>query len=284
MKQAMTLIRQHYRELSETNRKIADFILMNPTQILKMAGHEIAAVTHTSPASVTRFARQVGYDGLEELKFALASEQYELSEQSVTSVFEKEDTVEELTQKVGQLIKNSIDDLQYTIVMDEIRKGIELIKKAQTIYLLGIGASSLTTYNLYHKFNRSGKKAMYNFDSHMNLEFLNYSTKKDVVIAVSYSGLSKEVLVGCEIAQKNQTPIIFITRNTSDRIINLSDVLLAVPDNEHLVRVGAISSITTSMAVGDMLYIGSIQEKLDGEISERMIQTNQLIRTFKEGS
>lgn len=284
MKQAMTLIRQHYREFSETNRKIADFILMNPTQILKMAGHEIAAITQTSPASVTRFARQIGYDGLEELKFALASEQSGLSEKSVTSVFEKEDTVEELTQKVGQLIKNSIDDLQYTMVRDELQQGIELVKKAKTIYLLGIGASSLTTYNLYHKFNRSGKKAIYNFDSHMNLEFLNYSTQKDVVIAVSYSGLSKEVLVGCEIAKKNKTPIIFITRNTSDRIVNISDVLLAVPDNEHLVRVGAISSITTSMAVGDMLYIGSIQEKLDGEISERMIQTNQLIRTFKEGS
>lgn len=282
MKQVMTVIRQRYRELSETNKKIADFILSEPHVFLRLSGHEVAERTGTSPASVTRFARSINYQGLEELKLSIASEQGEHLNRSVTSVFKEEDSTSELRDKVGNLITHSIEDLTYCLDMDELSRAIELTKKSETIYLLGIGASSLTTYNLYHKFNRSGKKAVFNFDAHMNMEFMNYSTENDVVIAVSYSGLSKEVLIACKIAKKNKTPIIFISRNTSEKIKQICDVLLQVPDNEHLVRVGAISSVTTSMAVGDMIYIGSIQEKLDGEISERMIKTNQLIRTFKE--
>src|SRR5699024_3229229 len=102
-----------------------------------------------------------------------------------------------------------IDDLLAFLDHQSIEKAVQLLRKAETVYLVGIGASSLTTYDLYHKFNRAGKKACFNFDAHMNLEFMNYSTVNDVVIAVSYSGLTKEVLLACEIAQKNQTPIIF---------------------------------------------------------------------------
>ena len=42
--------------------------------------------------------------------------------------------------------------------------------KSGKIHLVGIGASSLTTYNLYHKFNRAGQ-SNFNYDSHMMLGF-----------------------------------------------------------------------------------------------------------------
>ena len=61
--------------------------------------------------------------------------------------------------------------------------------KSGKIHLVGI-ASSLTT--LYHKFNRAGRQAIFNYDSHMMLEFLNYATAQDILITVSYSGLTKK--------------------------------------------------------------------------------------------
>ena len=35
----------------------------------------------------------------------------------------------------------------------------------------------------------------------MMLEFLNYATAQDILITVSYSGLTKEALIACEIAK-----------------------------------------------------------------------------------
>ena len=116
----------------------------------------------------------------------------------------------------------------------------------------------------------------------MMLEFLNYATKKDVLIAVSYSGLTKEALIACEIAKKKGTTVIFITSNAGERVKELSDEVLLVPNNEHLVRVGAISSIASSMAIGDVLYLGSIQDTLDTEVEQNMIATSDLVSHLKE--
>lgn len=281
---AETSIRQNYKKFSKVNKRIADFILKNPSEVLKMTASEIAERSQTSPASVTRFARSVDFDGLDELKLSIASKQGDQkNKKNLDPIISKDDSIEELCEKVALLLGTTVNDLMYSLDKKQVALAIKTIKDAENIYLLGIGASSLTAYNLYHKFNRAGRKAMFNFDPHMNLEFMNYSTTTDVVIAVSYSGYTKEVLLACEIAQKNQTPIIFITRNDGERIQKISDMLLLVPDNEHLVRVGAISSIASSMAVGDILYLGSIQDRIEEDIQAKMIETNTLVNRLKEG-
>ncbi|MFD1900493.1 SIS domain-containing protein [Enterococcus termitis] len=116
----------------------------------------------------------------------------------------------------------------------------------------------------------------------MQFEFLNYATPKDVLIAISYSGMSKEVLIACEIARQNQTKIIFITRNEDEKIRQLSDEVLLVPANEHLLRVGAIASIASTMAVGDVLYLGSIQDELETSLAQNMMDTKKLVEKLKE--
>lgn len=284
MADTVTIIRQNYKNFSKVNKRIADFILKDPSVLLKMTANDIASESQTSPASVTRFARSIGFDGLDEMKLSIASQHgTDQTKRPVDPIISKEDSTEVLCEKVAALVGTTVQDLMYSLDKAQVAAAIAAIKQARDIYLVGIGASSLTAYDLYHKFNRAGKKAIFNFDPHMNLEFINYSTSQDVMIAVSYGGYTKEVLLACEIAQKNQTPVIFITRNNSERIQALSNMLLLVPDNEHLVRVGAISSITSSMAVGDILYLGSIQERIDEDIPGRMIETNQLVNRLKEG-
>lgn len=116
----------------------------------------------------------------------------------------------------------------------------------------------------------------------MQFECLNYSKPEDVLIAISYSGTSKVVLIASEIARQNQTKIIFITRNESEKVKKISDEVLLVPANEHLLRVGAIASIASTMAVGNVLYLGSIQDDLDTTIEKNMMDTRKLVEKLKE--
>ena len=70
--QGLAVIRKSYSQLSKTNKKIADYILSNPKVMISQSALEIGESSGTSSASVTRFARKLGYSGLEELKFAIA--------------------------------------------------------------------------------------------------------------------------------------------------------------------------------------------------------------------
>ena len=263
-------IRQKYKDFSKVNKRIADYILKDPTRLLSLTANEIASNSETSPASVTRFSKQLGFDSWEELKLSIAAVQ-------AASNGKKD-----IDMKVESLLNATIEDLFYTVDKQALERAIAHVKKAEKIHLVGIGASSLTTYNLYHKFNRAGRQAIFNYDSHMMLEFLNYATAQDILITVSYSGLTKEALIACEIAKNRGATVIFITSNDGENVRSLSDEVLLVPNNEHLIRVGAISSIASSMAIGDVLYLGSIQDDLDTEIERNMIETSQLVSRLKE--
>lgn len=280
---AIKIIRQKYKNFSKVNRKIADYILKDPTLVLSLTANEIASNSGTSPASVTRFSKSLTFDSWEELKLSIATKQgAEHAPKTIDPIVAVDDSIDTLCAKVESLLNATIEDLFELVDKQALKRSIDVIKQAETVYLMGIGSSSLTAYDLYHKFNRAGKKAVFNYDVHMQFEFLNYSKPADVLIAVSYSGMSKEVLIACEIAQKNQTKIIFITRNESERITKLSDEVLLVPANEHLLRVGAIASIASTMAVGDVLYLGSIQDDLDTTIEKNMMDTRKLVEKLKE--
>ncbi|WP_375178811.1 MurR/RpiR family transcriptional regulator [Enterococcus rotai] len=280
---AIKIIRQKYKNFSKVNRKIADYILKDPTLVLSLTANEIASNSGTSPASVTRFSKSLTFDSWEELKLSIATKQgAEHAPKTIDPIVAVDDSIDTLCAKVESLLNATIEDLFELVDKQALKRSIDVIKQAETVYLMGIGSSSLTAYDLYHKFNRAGKKAVFNYDVHMQFEFLNYSKPEDVLIAVSYSGMSKEVLIACEIAQKNQTKIIFITRNESERITKLSDEVLLVPANEHLLRVGAIASIASTMAVGDVLYLGSIQDDLDTTIEKNMMDTRKLVEKLKE--
>ena len=247
-----------------------------------MNASEIAGNTETSAASVTRFARSVGLEGLGALKLSVAYGRGESQNNNIDPIISKDDSVEALCEKVVFLVKNSVADLLHTLDKNQVERAINLIKKSEQIYLFGVGASALTAYDLYHKFNRAGKKATFNFDPHVNLSFAHYSSKTDAAIAISYGGYTREVLLACEVAKKNDTPVIFITSNDGERVASLSDIILLTPNNERLARVGAISSTTSSMAVGDILYLGSIQEQLFADIPKQMLETHRLVNLLKE--
>lgn len=280
---AIKIIRQKYKDFSKVNRKIADYILKEPTLVLSLTANEIASNSGTSPASVTRFSKSLMFDSWEELKLSIATNQgAENAPKMIDPIVATDDSIDTLCVKVESLLNTTVADLFDLIDKQALKQSIDAIKQAETIYLIGIGSSSLTAYDLYHKFNRAGKKAVFNYDVHMQFECLNYSKPEDVLIAISYSGTSKVVLIASEIARQNQTKIIFITRNESEKVKKISDEVLLVPANEHLLRVGAIASIASTMAVGNVLYLGSIQDDLDTTIEKNMMDTRKLVEKLKE--
>jgi DNA-binding MurR/RpiR family transcriptional regulator len=67
-------ITQHYSSLSDGNRRIADFLQVNPEKILMLSTSEIAEACLVSKTSVSRFIRKLGYDDHVALRNEMMSE------------------------------------------------------------------------------------------------------------------------------------------------------------------------------------------------------------------
>ena len=274
-------IKSQYDRLSKANKKIADYILTAKEDILNLSAAEIGENSNTSPASVIRFAKLFGYKSLEDLKIHIAKNISELKENcKLDTIISADDTSEELMNKISQIVTTTIQTLQYQIDLKQLERAFTYLQQAQIVYLYGIGASGLAAYDLYHKLNRTNIRAMYNMDTHMSIEFSNYTTPKDVVVAFSYSGQTKEILLAVKQAKKNGTKVIVVTRNKPSQLSKLGDVILNVPDNEHLVRIGAVASKFSTMFISDLLFLGVIKKDFTS-VEEGIIATAKLTKELK---
>ena len=66
-------IEHSYAELSPNARKIADHLLHNANDVLTYSVTELANITHTSKATVSRFFRQLGYESHQDVKLEMSA-------------------------------------------------------------------------------------------------------------------------------------------------------------------------------------------------------------------
>lgn len=65
-------IRQIYSTLAQNDRKLADFLLINPEQARHLSSQKLAQQTGVSQSAVVKFAQKLGYKGFPALKLALS--------------------------------------------------------------------------------------------------------------------------------------------------------------------------------------------------------------------
>ncbi|WP_117234995.1 MurR/RpiR family transcriptional regulator [Vibrio maerlii] len=67
-------IAEHYSEFTNNDRRIADYLVVNPEKILMLSTNEVAQECSVSKASVSRFIRKLGYDDHGNLRSELLDE------------------------------------------------------------------------------------------------------------------------------------------------------------------------------------------------------------------
>lgn len=277
---AYLIIRDRYENFSKAYKKISDYILSSPQDVIKSTALDISKNCGVSSASIVRFAKYIGFKGLDELKISIASKNYNDNVNNINPIISPNDNIQELCDKLMLLIKTSNEDFFYQLDKKLLEKAFNIIRESRKIYILGIGASSLPAYDLFHKLKRVNFNAFFYEDAHLNAEVFNYIGNKDVVIVFSYSGRTKEIIYPVRIASSKNTPIIAITRKKKNPLSNIADILITVPNNEELTRIGAITSKYSSLIVSDLLYLGCIQKDFDN-IKKNLIETSILARELK---
>ncbi|MES8790479.1 hypothetical protein U6O01_12330, partial [Cutibacterium acnes] len=73
-KNCLGQIRSHYARLSEKEKKIADYILNNPENIIHSTINDVAEDLNVADATVFRFCKRIGFKGFQAMKITLAAE------------------------------------------------------------------------------------------------------------------------------------------------------------------------------------------------------------------
>lgn len=276
-------IRESYPRISKSEKALADYILEHTVDILSMTANEIAAASGVSSATVIRYVKKLDVSGLDAFKLALASvQQSRNNEWKMTdSIISAGDTLQDIATKMKNRSETAMNDFFYQIDYESLQKAVKKLQTARHIYTVGVGASYMPAYDLFHKLRRAGFDANCYTDINMMVEFLNYFNENDVIIAFSYSGQSKEVLYACNQAKNHKATVIAVTRNDTSPILDIADIPLKIPANEDVQRIGAFESLETSLMMEWLLFLGVIQSNFE-QIEIDLIKTRKMIEDLKQ--
>ncbi len=276
-------MREIFNELTPSEKKIANYIFNNSENVSKLSTGELAEVSNTSAASITRFARKLGFDGFQELKIDIAKSvaiNGNTGDDSVYEAVRVHDNTREIIQKIALGNIKAIEETVSVIDEEAISQSIKAINMAKKINIYGVGASGLVGLDLQYKLMRINKQANMFLDSHTQLASAIHIKKGDVAIGISHSGRTLEVYKALEAAKKQGAITISITKYGKHPISDLADINIYTASVEKHLRTGAIASRIAQLTVVDILFIGVAKDNF-GEITRYLQHTRQIVDDLK---
>ena len=275
----LPLLRSSYNGLTKSEQKLADYILKNPSDVMHMTMSELADATSSADATVFRFCQKLGFSGFQGLKQALAGDLFSPAE-SLSQEVGPEDTPQEITRKVFQ---DMIDALQTTGKMLDYRaleQAMDIISRANRVDAYGYGGSGVVAQDIAHRFMRFGMDVHAYSDPHLQIASASLLKPEDVVIAISHTGASIDLLKVLEMARSRGSKIILITSYLKSPATKLADVVLTGMARETNYRSEAMASRLVHLAILDCLYTGVMLRRMDDYI-DNMKQVRKAIAEQK---
>ena len=263
----LAMIKNVINELPESEKKIATFILYNPSTVLTMTAAELGDASSTSSSAVIRLCKSLNLSGFQELKMRILGDLNSLHDASYSDI-KKNDTIKSIIQSLRNNAIKSIDETLQFLNEETLKICVNLIDKAGTILIYGMGASFLAAKDAQQKFIRVNKSCYAMEDTHLNATMIANLDKNDLVIGISTSGETRETIKLIELASLRDINTIGITKYGKSTLGKLSKYNLYTPSSiETPFRSAATASRMSQLYIIDVLFMCYATSKYDSTIN-----------------
>lgn len=260
----LQLINANLSKLTPSERKVADYIITNRNDVVYGTMNTIKSATNVGDATIIRFSQKIGFSGFTDLKIALAKENYSS---------DLDDNKANFYDDLAETLIGSIKTTNQIINDASVQKAVQLMSKTKRIFIFGIGHSGEIAKVFAKNLLRVGLIASDETDPHFAAQVASIINHDDLIIAISLSGRTIDIIRTLEIAKKAGVPIIGITNNLSSEVATSSDVVLQTSVSEFL-NGGSLSGQLSQLYICEVLTKGyEIQNKINVlELREKAIR------------
>ncbi len=238
-------LRQGLPGYSPTLQKLGDFILTQPQKVLYLTITELARESETSEASVTRLCHHLSCKGYTEFKMAVALD----IQQNQPAAAASEDSIDELVEESVQALR----DTGKLINRDVLKKAGLALHEATSVQIYGVAASAIMGDYLHYKLLRLGKSAQLFSDMHRAAMSAATLGERDLVVAISSSGSTKDLLHAVKIAKKRHARVLLLSNTLRSPLADLADLLLVAAKPEGPLSAGALNAKVGAMLLVEVL-------------------------------
>jgi len=228
-------LRQELSGFSPTQRKLGEYVLGDPARVLYLTITELARESDTSEASVTRLCRTLGCKGYTEFKMALALD----VQRGQAPRAQNGDALDALVDESVQALRDTAQLLDRAM----LERAAQTLHQAGSVQIYGVAASAIIGEYLHYKLLRLGKPA--HLFSDMHRASMNATTvgETDLVVAISSSGSTRDLLHAVKLARKAGAPVLTLSNTPRSPLASISDMLLVAAKPEGPLNAGALNCL-----------------------------------------
>ena len=247
------------RDLRKSERKVADFVLTKPDEVIHMRIVDLAQEAHVSEPTVVRFCRAIGCDGFQSFKLDLAQHVAQ-SPKYEQFAFTDEDSAQQYTLKVFDATMESLKKVRDSVEISSIEAAVDVLATAKRVEFYGFGASAAVAADAQHKFFRLQIPSNAVSDPHMQVMSAMSLTEGDVVVAISQSGRSQALIDAMTLVRQAGAKLIALAPSHS-QVAEISDIHVYIDVDENTREHSPLPSRIAQMAVIDILAFGVSKAK-----------------------
>lgn len=249
---ALARIRALLDALAPGARRIADFVLERPQDVLEMSVTELSEATQASEGSVINFCQRLGLSGFQQLKLSLAQDIV----RPVQFIHEDLEIGDDAAATCRKIFHSGIQALQDTLsVLDPaaLAEAVETLRSARRIEVYGIGSSAPIADDAHYRMLRIGLDAKAVTDSHIQAISASRTDPGVAVLTISHSGSTHETVMSTKLAKAAGARTVVITNYARSPIQAHADVVLFTMARETRFRTEAMTSRIAQLCVLDAL-------------------------------
>jgi len=242
--------------LSPALERIGSYVKKEPDKVIFQTITELSENAKSSEASVIRFCRDIGFNSFADFKMSLAIElnsKGSLNAQKNNGTNNTFETPFDTANDAMQALATTAELIDSLL----IKQCADWIDKAESVDIYGVGASSIIANYAEYRMIRLGITSRAYSDMHLGLMSAVKRKQNDVVICISSSGSTVDIVKAAKLAQEQGAKVIAISNTKKSPLAKDADCLLVASSPESPLTAGKLAS-----KVGQLLLIDLVMTNI----------------------
>lgn len=267
--------------LRKSEVKVAEYVLKAPQQVMHMRIVDLAQEAQVSEPTIVRFCRGIGCNGFQEFKVRIAQEMAIANNIGQFAIAE-DDSIEDICDKIADTTIQRLHQVKTQLRYAQVAAAANAISSARRVEFYGFGASGAVAIDAQHKFFRLQVATAAYSDPHMQAMSAVTLSDEDVVVAISQSGRTKDLLHSVELAQQHGARVVSLAPANTP-LSQAADMPIFINIEEDTEQFTPMTSRIAHLMVIDMLAV-AVTQRRGPEFAEHLNAIKRSIKSLRVDS
>ena len=267
--------------LRKSEIKVADFVLAEPEQVMHMRIVDLAQEAQVSEPTIVRFCRAIGCNGFQEFKVRIAQETAVANNLGQFAIAE-DDSIDDICTKIADTTIQRLYQVKSQLLPAQVAEAAQAMSSAMRVEFYGFGASGAVATDAQHKFFRLQVATAAYSDPHMQSMSAVTLGDRDVVVAISQSGRTLDLMHSIKLAQQHGAVVVSLAPQNTP-VSNAADLPIHINIEEDTDQFTPMTSRIAHLMVIDMLAV-AVTQRRGPDFANHLNAIKQSIRSLRSES